>query len=183
MTTPTTKKPSPPPAQHSSAGQLKLVARDMTDLTVLSTLLQDAVVEIRDMHYNPAAQQFLMVVSRLIRPSASTTPDTAQKSSAKSPAKTCAWRRKTGVHIAGIELCKHCGIVLAKQHAAPLMLLSITYGGDAIDLVFSGDVMLKLKTSAIEIYAVDLDEEGWPTRFDPSHQEAFDPDTTSQNHR
>ena len=178
MTTPMTRKPptakpvpksSPNPSPKASGEKMKLVARDITDLTVLSTLLQDAVVETEDMHYNPAAQQFLMVVSRLIRP---------KNSHPKPPATPdqntgCGWRRKTGVHIAGIELCKHCGIVLAKKHATPLMLLSMTYGGDAIDLVFSGDVMLKLKTPAIEVYAVDLDEEGWPTSFDPSHAHAF----------
>lgn len=157
---------------------LKLIAKDITDLTVLSTLLQDAVVDVGDMDYTPASQQFLMVVARLIdhktddndsptKPPANTPADTPPNASPH------AWRKKTGVHIAGVVSCKHCGVEFAKKHATPLMLLSMTYCGDAIDLVFSGDVMLKLKTPSIEVYAVDLDEEAWPTTFTPCHDQAF----------
>lgn len=132
--------------------KLKLVAKDVTDLSVLSSLLQDAIVHVADMDYNPAAQQFLMVVARL-----SQSGDTPR-------------REKTGIHIAGVSGCKHCGID-RKPKGGPLMLLSMTYSGDAIDITFSGDAMLKLKTPSIEVYAVDLDE-GWPTSFTPSHESA-----------
>lgn len=157
---------------------LKLIAKDITDLTVLSTLLQDAVVDVGDMDYTPAAQQFLMVVARLIDDkTAHNTPQAKTQTKAPPNAQPNTqpntWRKKTGVHIAGVVSCKHCGVEFAKKHATPLMLLSMTYCGDAIDLVFSGDVMLKLKTPSIEVYAVDLDEEAWPTSFTPCHDQAF----------
>lgn len=161
---------------------LKLIAKDITDLTVLSTLLQDAVVDVGDMDYTPAAQQFLMVVARLIgdktqQNNTQTKAPPDAPPSASPNAQPNAWRKKTGVHIAGVESCKHCGVEFAKKHATPLMLLSMTYCGDAIDLVFSGDVMLKLKTPSIEVYAVDLDEEAWPTTFTPCHDQAFTGDS------
>ncbi|MCG8620409.1 MAG: DUF2948 family protein [Proteobacteria bacterium] len=156
---------------------LKLIAKDITDLTVLSTLLQDAVVDVGDMDYTPAAQQFLMVVARLIGDKTEATPPTDASPNTPPNAQPNAWRKKTGVHIAGVESCKHCGVEFAKKHATPLMLLSMTYCGDAIDLVFSGDVMLKLKTPSIEVYAVDLDEEAWPTTFTPCHDQAFTGDS------
>ena len=134
------------------ADKLKLIIKDITDLSVLSTLMQDAVVTIEDMDYSPAAQQFLMVVARL--------DGKTQR------------REKTGIHIASVTACKHIGID-RKQKKQPLMLLSITYSGDAIDVTFSGNAMLKLATTSLEIYAVDLDE-GWPTAFTPSHKTAFE---------
>ena len=134
--------------------KLKLVARDDKDLTVISSLLQDAVLTPDEMGYYPAAQQFLMVAARII---------CKQKS---------AQRQKTGIHIAGVTASKHHGIDgLDKKQ--PLMLLTMRLADDAIDLVFSGDVRVKLTTPSIEVYAVDLDEESWPTAFTPSHKAAF----------
>src|SRR5262245_2855738 len=51
----------PEPAQRK---ELRLRAADIEDLAVISACLQDALVSVRDLAYDPAARTFLFVANR-----------------------------------------------------------------------------------------------------------------------
>jgi hypothetical protein len=128
---------------------LKLAAHDEGDLTVLSSLLQDATVLVGDMGYDADDRQFLMVAARFFH-------DDGQNR-----------RRLIGVNFSDIISVKRHGIDLSRKEDV-LSLLSITFSGMSVDLTFSGDAMLKLETHQIKAFAADLDE-GWVTHFQPTH--------------
>ena len=50
-----------------------------------------------------------------------------------------------------------------------LNLLAIRANGSNIEVVFSGEAMLRLECKAIKVYAADLGE-GWATQFKPGHE-------------
>lgn len=128
---------------------LKLAVHDIKDLTVLSSLLQDATVLVGDMGYDSDDHQFLMVAARFFY-------EDDQKR-----------RRLIGVNFSDIASVKRHGIDLSRKEDV-LSLLSITFSGMSVDLTFSGDAMLKLETQQIKAFAADLDE-GWVTHFEPAH--------------
>lgn len=128
---------------------LKLAVHDIKDLTVLSSLLQDATVLVGDMGYDADDHQFLMVAARFFY-------EDDQKR-----------RRLIGVNFSDITSVKRHGIDLSRKEDV-LSLLSITFSGMSVDLTFSGDAMLKLETQQIKAFAADLDE-GWVTHFEPAH--------------
>ncbi len=132
--------------------RLKLAATDHKDLTVLSSLLQDATVLVGDMAYDADVKQFLMVAARFL------IDDDGSKK-----------RRLMGINIDHVETVRKKGIVLGNRDQV-LNLLGMTLAGKSIDLIFSGQSMLKLETTAIKVYAADLDE-GWTTAFQPSHDD------------
>ncbi|MBL6781716.1 MAG: DUF2948 family protein [Alphaproteobacteria bacterium] len=127
----------------------KLAALDLADLTVLSSLLQDATVLVGDMGYDAEAEQFMLVAARFI------TEDGHNR------------RRLMGVNIDGVKRARRYGIDLNRKEDV-LSLLSVTFSGMSVDLTFSGDAMLTLETDQIRVFAADLDE-GWVTGFQPSH--------------
>ena len=130
---------------------LKLAVTDIEDLTVLSALLQDATVLIGDMGYDAEGEQFMMVAARYIDDGSS------------APSK----RRLMGLNF-------DCVSRLLRQGFSPsdrgkvLNLLAIRANQTNIELVFSGQAMLRLECHAIKVYAADLGE-GWTTQFSPDH--------------
>ena len=129
---------------------LKLMVQDIEDLTVLSSLLQDATVLIGDMGYDAKGQQFMMVAARFVKD---------QDGDLK--------RRLIGINFNGVEQIKRKGFS-PKDRDDVLNLLAIQSEGDHIDLIFSGAAMVRLETRAINVYAADLGE-GWTTQFSPQH--------------
>lgn len=129
---------------------LKLMVQDIEDLTVLSSLLQDATVLIGDMGYDAEGQQFMMVAARFVKD---------QGGDLK--------RRLIGINFNGVEQIKRKGFS-PKDRDDVLNLLAIQSEGDHIDLIFSGAAMVRLETKAINVYAADLGE-GWTTQFSPQH--------------
>lgn len=128
----------------------KLAAFDLADLTVLSSLLQDATILVGDMGFDEDAEQFMLVAARFIK------DDDHMR------------RRLMGVNIDGVKRARRHKIDLSRKEDV-LSLLSVTFSGMSIDLTFSGDAMLSLETNQIRVFASDLDE-GWATGFQPSHE-------------
>ncbi len=131
---------------------LKLSVTDIQDLTVLSSLLQDATVLIGDMGYDADHQQFLMVAARYL-PSADVNDADA--------------RRLIGVNFSGITRIMRRGFS-PQDRDNVLNLLAIRANSSNIEVVFSGEATLRLECEAIKVYAADLGE-GWATQFKPSH--------------
>ena len=133
--------------------ELKLTVTDIEDLTILSSVLQDATVLIGDMGFDQDHQQFLMVAARFI--------DAEHSDDAAS-------RRLMGVNFSGVQRILRRGFS-PQDRDHVLNLLAIRANGPNIEVVFSGEAMLRLECEAIKVYAADLGE-GWVTQFKPGHE-------------
>jgi hypothetical protein len=129
-----------------------LTVTDIEDLTILSSILQDATVLIGDMGYDQDRKQFMVVAARYI-----SSDDT------KNPAS----RRLIGINFDGVRRILRRGFS-PNDSDNILNLLAIRGNGLNIEIVFSGEAMLRLECDAIKVYAADLGE-GWATQFQPSH--------------
>lgn len=131
--------------------ELKLAITDQDDLTILSALLQDATVLIGDMGYDADMGQFMMVAARYI--------DDGGEDGKK--------RCLMGLNFDGISRLRRRGFS-PNDRDTVLNLLAIRSNHPNIELVFSGEAILRLECEAIKVYAADLGE-GWTTRFSPNH--------------
>lgn len=150
--------PNDTPAMNdTAAAPLRLIVQDEEDLTVLSALLQDALVRHGDMTYDSRAKRFAMVVSRF-----------RWEGDARE-------RVRTGLHFNHVLKVQHQRIDLGKQDTVA-ELLSLRgeeeEGGDAtIRFDFAGGGSIRLLADCIDAEARDLGE-SWTTRRTPDHSEA-----------
>ena len=134
---------------------LKLTALDAEDLAVVSTHMQDAVLRVGDLNYNPKLGQFALVANRFAW------DETKQKQ-----------RRRTGVQFNRVTAVK----ALRVRQAEPDVVLSLLSVGfvetDApsgeIVLTFSAGATLRLAVECIEVNLTDLGP-AWEAAHRPSH--------------
>jgi len=149
---------------------LKLIALDAEDLSVISAHLQDAVLRVGEMTYLPAERRFVAIVNRF---------DWAKtaKAEPKGAASGQFERRRAGLRFERVQTAKLQGIDL-KDKRAPLALLAITYestgGPDTpegdVTLTFSGGAAIRLSVECVEIELKDLGA-AWATKHSPEHPE------------
>ena len=149
------------------ADELHLRAEDVEDLAVLSSCLQDALVPLADMRYEPAERRFLIAVNRF-RWEADTGGRVAR--SFERIACGVAFEDVRGVRFRGID---------PKKRDRLLELLAIVAhdegaDGTAIELMFAGSGTIRLEVERIRIRLDDFGEP-WPTRWLPRHREAGEP--------
>ncbi|MBM3505821.1 MAG: DUF2948 family protein [Alphaproteobacteria bacterium] len=134
--------------------RLRLLAEDTEDLTVLSTILQDAVVAVGDLAYERRARRFVAVFSRY------------------------RWERgerqrvRAGLTLRGVLAAQLRGID-RRRPADALELLAIrstdAAGGDAaILLEFAGGSSIRLTVECIDAELRDLGEP-WGAAHHPRH--------------
>ncbi len=141
-----------------SSDELKLIITDVEDLLVLSSLLQDATVLIGDMGFddsNADNGQFMMVAARFIKNNPNDTDNAAGQ------------RRLMGVNFSAITTVQRKGFSTSNRDDV-LNILAIRRDTDNIEIICSGEAMIRLECTAISIYAADL-KEGWSTAFKPKH--------------
>ena len=138
---------------------LRLRAEDADDLAVISAVVQDALISVKDLTYDRVAKRFTLVANRF-RWEAK--PDGAEDRPAYE-------RRLCAVTFDAVESAAYRGF-RRRDDERILSLLAIRAGDGAgtIDLEFSGDATLRLGVSAIKAYATDLGE-AWPTGWQPDH--------------
>lgn len=146
-------------SSESNTEGLKLRARSLEDLTVLSAFLQDAVVSVGDMTYLPRERRFAFMANRFLWEE----PQTDEK---------LCHRVRTGIHFDDVLNVSVRGIP-QKQKSLALDLLAVevipSEGPDAIIfLVFAGDGMVRLDVDCIECHLTDVGP-AWPTRCRPRH--------------
>lgn len=148
--------------------RLRLRAEDVEDLTVLSTILQDALVPVGDIAYLPEQRRLALVVNRFCWECC---PDeAAMRGDPLQQRVLTAFviDHVTGVKSQGIDRRHrdHLLEVLAVQRASDA-------GGDgpgsAIDILFSDDQALRVTVERIGAKLEDLDEP-YPTSFRPKHR-------------
>ena len=141
---------------------LRLKALGDTDLEIISGALQDAIVPIGDISYEPVTKQFVFVANRFRW-------EAESAASTKEPAE----RINSGVTFSNVTAVKRRGIDFCDR-AAFLNLLAVTcavepdMAGPVIELTFSGETAIRLETTGLLCHLEDFGEP-WPTQWRPQH--------------
>ncbi len=146
--------------------KLKLRCEDKEDIVVLSSLLQDALVPVAEIAWQPAERRFVLVASRFIWEECldvTLPPGQAEIE--------CYSRRNFGVTFETVKSVKSRGIDLAGRGRI-LELLALKPEGAppdaAVELVFAGGAGIRLEAERILAHGQDMGEP-WPTRWRPRH--------------
>ncbi len=167
--------PYPARRQPETMPDLKLIALDAEDLSVMSAHLQDAVVRVGDMAYLPADKRFVAVANRFDWAKALVPAATVEKRRSKT--NSGLERRRTGLRFERVLAVKFNGLDLKDKRAA-LALLAVTFqakpGEDAPDgdvtLTFSGGAAIRLSVECVEAEMKDLGA-AWTAKRSPEHPE------------
>ena len=143
----------------SEGPNLKLMARDDRDLSVISAFLQDSVIAVREMRYLPEERRFAFVASRF----------RWEDAERERPAEgTPIYERvHCGVCFEQVTAVRRRG--LDQQRPGQIVsLLSLKAENDHVDLVFSAGITVRLEVDGLLCHLQDLDEP-WPTQWRPTH--------------
>lgn len=147
--------------------RVRLRAESVSDVEVISALLQDAIIPGEDMTYDRAGRRFVMVANRFCwdrRPLAGVTSETGAP---------IYERRLCGVRIEGVNAVEAAGMPVTRRGALfNLLAIKVADAADArVEILFSDGVSLRLAADGISILAEDLDD-GRPTSVMPAHDRA-----------
>jgi len=139
---------------------LKLIALDEEDLAIVSSHLQDAVVRVGDMIYQPSKKRFAAVLNRFDW-------EAAQESNRKDYK-----RRRAALRFDRVFGAKLKNVRPSAEERV-LSLLAVRFEPDEapagkVTLTFSGDASIQLKVECIEAELKDLGP-AWTTRSKPEH--------------
>jgi len=144
--------------------RLKAVSED--DLAILSGALQDAIIPIGDISFEPVTNQFVFVANRF-----------QWESDETGRARKPAARVNAGVTFSNVTAVRRRGIDF-RDRGAFLNLLAITcvaagdgagdQAGPVIELTCSGDTAIRLETTGLLCHLEDFGEP-WPTQWRPQH--------------
>ncbi|AXS42475.1 DUF2948 family protein [Breoghania sp. L-A4] len=140
--------------------QLKLAALDAEDLQVVSAHVQDAVVKLADMHWQPAEQRFMLVVNRFVWDSVTGKRQRQYE------------RRRSALHFNRVMAVRSSGIDRSNKDAV-LELLALAFEeseapAGQLTLVFAGGGAVQLDVECIEAQLADLGA-AWATDNKPEH--------------
>lgn len=145
----------------TDSGPLKLAARDLEDLSVLSSMVQDAIVPPADMAYWPEDGAFALALNRFKWEGAADGPPYARTHAALRIEKVKAVRRK--------------GISPTGDRERLLSLLAVAYAEgaygapDAVHLQFADDRAIRIEVEELAVSLTDLGDP-WPTQWKPGHE-------------
>lgn len=142
--------------------RLKLKALDAEDVTVLSSILQDALVALGDIVFLPEEKRFVFVANRFVWEKCvdvTLPPEAATRD--------VYFRVHCGVTFEQVNSVKTRGINRTDK-ASLLELLAIKPEGAVVELLFAGGAAIRLETEALSAHAADIDEP-WPTPWRPRH--------------
>jgi Protein of unknown function (DUF2948) len=139
---------------------LKLIALDEEDLAIVSSHLQDAVVRVGDMIYQPSKKRFAAVLNRFDW-------EAAQESNRKDYK-----RRRAALRFDRVFGAKLKNVRPSAEERV-LSLLAVRFEPDEapagkVTLTFSGDASIQLAVECIEAELRDLGP-AWSTRSKPEH--------------
>ncbi|MBM3567666.1 MAG: DUF2948 family protein [Alphaproteobacteria bacterium] len=129
----------------ATPGTLKLRAGDVEDLTVMSSMLQDAVTQVGDLAWLAEQRRFALLVSRYCWECCKGGP--------------VGQRVLAGLHFEFVRGVKSIGIPRQHRHAT-LELLSLRCepladGGVAVSLDFAGGAELRIEADRLAAYLAD----------------------------
>lgn len=141
--------------------ELKLLALDNEDLTIISAAMQDAVLRVEDLDFDKKNSQFLLTANRF----AWEKPKGFFKKTHERRRAVLAFKRVAGVKMRGFD---------ARNDDEVLSLLALRFvqGNDGpegqLELVMSGNAGILLDVECIEVQLADTGG-AWETRFKPMH--------------
>lgn len=146
--------------------KLKLIAFDTEDLAIVSAHLQDAVLKVGDMAYQPRARRFAAVLNRFDWSGALTEVDKSKPHRRQSALR---FERVLGAKLQGINLRQ-------SRHILSLLALQFDSRGKddpsgTLTLVFAGGAAIRLEIECIEAELRDLGPP-WQARSKPRHPDA-----------
>ena len=141
---------------------LKLIALDKEDLEIISAHLQDAVVKVDEIVWQPEAHRLVVALNRFDWEAAAT--------------ETPAWqRRRSALRFDRVLSFKSRNVQPAdKDKVLNLLALDFTEvdaPAGVVTLSFSGDVALRIEVECIESEVVDLGP-FWATSCCPDHEKS-----------
>ncbi|WP_072396464.1 DUF2948 family protein [Hyphomicrobium sp. CS1GBMeth3] len=141
---------------------LKLIALDTEDLSILAAHLQDAVLHVEDMVYLKAERRFALLVNRF---------DWSDAVASNGDGKPFV-RRRTGVRFEHVTGAQVQGLDLLNKTLA-LSLLTLTFEPSeapqgTVTLTFAGGGAVRLSVECIEAALTDLGA-AWATSRKPEH--------------
>jgi len=142
---------------------LKLIALDDEDLSIIAAHLQDAVLRIEDMAYLKAERRFAIVLNRF---------DWSDATKASNRSERFV-RRRSGVRFEHVTSAQVQGLDLAKKDQV-LSLLTLTFEAGhepphgTVTLTFAGGGAVRLAVECIEAALTDLGA-AWATSRKPEH--------------
>jgi hypothetical protein len=150
-------------------GLLRLRAEDADDLAVISAVVQDALVSVKDLTYDRGERRFMLVANRFRW---ETKPPNSAANGVEGEA--IFERSWCALSFAHVEAISYRGF-RRRDDERILSLLAIQPGEESgtIDLEFSGGAVVRLAVSAIKVHVTDIGE-AWPTVWQPDHS-AGDP--------
>ena len=161
----------------AAPGRLKLRAKDEEDVSVLSTLLQDALVPREEIAYLANERRFILLANRFRweakpdpAPPALEEGEDASFEQAEADGDDDGEvfsRVISGICFDRVRSARSRGLDEAVTSGQPLNLLSVQRGLAAWLLRFSGGAEIRLEGPAIVAHLEDLGE-SWPTRWRPS---------------
>lgn len=137
---------------------LKLRAEDAEDVQVISAVLQDAIVPVCDMVFQPESNSFVMVAQRLCRETDARAPD---------PCK--AERVCSALTIKGVADVKLRGIDRENPEQMLDLLALLLDDEKSLTLVFAGDARIRLSLTSWKAALEDFGEP-WPALCSPCHE-------------
>ena len=162
---------TPPGSTPAGPVPLRLRAEDEEDLAVISACLQDALVAVCDIAYDPAAQVFVLVANRFRW-------EDCPGAGGNAPFE----RTLCGVTFDHVAAASYRGFDRGEKDRI-LALLAIRAASDpppggglpeekrpgiTIDLEFAGDAQIRLAAAALRVRARDFGDP-WPTAWQPLH--------------
>ena len=140
--------------------QLKLVALDQDDVEIISTHLQDSVLKVADIRWQPGEKRLVVAVNRFDW-------EAAQEHGPE-------YRRRRAALRFDRVLNLKCRNVDPKDGEAVLNLLAVEFAetdspAGVVTLLFSGGAALRLEVECLEAELADLGPI-WVTAACPSHQ-------------
>ena len=141
-------------SEQDGSQTVRLRAQSLEDLSILSALLQDAVVPIGDIAYLEEDSSFVLVASRYCW----------ENSEADFSMRVLA-----GLRIDAVEKAQFRDIDRSNRNQF-LELLSLNYADGALALHFAGGGAIRLEVGELMVALEDLDEPR-PTTFQPRHEE------------
>ena len=148
-------------AESQSVRRLRLLAESGADLEVISAALQDAVVKVGDIAYEPAARRFTVAANRFRW---------------EAPPKGKGGERvRAALQFAGVTKVQARGLRRDPPEALAC-LLAISFEpstteedpGGVVVLHFAGDADLRLQVECIDAALADVSDP-WPTPRRPGH--------------
>ncbi len=144
---------------NSCTDELKLVALDKDDIEVVSAHVQDAVVKVGDIFWQPQQHRFVMALNRFDWMSA---VDAAAKTAAKTETKANYRRCRTALRFDRVNACKSRNLDQTDKDAR-LNLLAVEFAetdapAGAVSLIFSGGGVIRLDVECLEAELADLGE-------------------------